>query len=115
MVDSNHGWKIARWLDGRRVMLAHGDELVEQQFERYETEHGARRTAQFRYASLQLLMSAPSHIIVKYRGKKPWLQCMLGLRTVILGRIHRPSKTFVDMEMLQVWVQMEGLSAKIGR
>lgn len=85
MVDSNHGWKIARWLDGRRVMLAHGDELVEQQFERYETEHGARRTAQFRYASLQLLMSAPSHIIVKYRGKKALVAVHAGIKDSYIG------------------------------
>ena len=32
MIDSNHGWKIARWLDGRKVQLKHGDEKVEEEF-----------------------------------------------------------------------------------
>ncbi|WP_346234402.1 metallophosphoesterase [Lysinibacillus telephonicus] len=44
MIDSNHGWKIARWLDGRKVQLRHGDENVEIEFMEYEKKYGKQKT-----------------------------------------------------------------------
>ncbi|MFC5540348.1 hypothetical protein ACFPOH_00875 [Ureibacillus suwonensis] len=43
MIDSNHGWKIARWLDGRKVQLKHGDEKVEEEFIEFEREKWKRK------------------------------------------------------------------------
>ena len=40
MIDSNHGWKIARWLEGKNVKMAHGDENVAAEFEEYERKYG---------------------------------------------------------------------------
>lgn len=43
MIDSNHGWKIARWLEGRKVQLKHGDENVQKEFKNYELKHGKKK------------------------------------------------------------------------
>lgn len=43
MIDSNHGWKIARWLDGRDVQLLHGDEKVEAELRSFEAQYGAEQ------------------------------------------------------------------------
>ncbi|MFP3513230.1 biotin transporter BioY, partial [Peribacillus sp. SIMBA_075] len=61
MVDSNHGWKVARWLDGRPVTLAHGDEKVEEELRMYQQEFGPKKAAVLREQSRRLLFSSPSH------------------------------------------------------
>jgi len=86
MVDSNHGWKIARWLDGRPVTLAHGDEKVEQEFRRYEMEHGARKAAQLKEQSRRLLFGSPSHMILKRKGKVEAVAVHAGIRDDYIGR-----------------------------
>ncbi len=86
MVDSNHGWKIARWLDGRRVTLAHGDELVEQEFQAYEREHGMEKANKLRAASHRLLFTAPSHKIVKSKGEIKLVACHAGIRDSYIGK-----------------------------
>jgi diadenosine tetraphosphatase ApaH/serine/threonine PP2A family protein phosphatase len=65
MVDSNHGWKIARWLDGRPVSLAHGDEKVEEGFRQYQQKYGSKKTALLKEQSRRLLFSSPSHMLIK--------------------------------------------------
>ncbi|WP_400164743.1 metallophosphoesterase [Brevibacillus sp. TJ4] len=65
MVDSNHGWKIARWLDGRPVTLAHGDEKVEEEFRQYQQEHGSKKAEMLKDQSRRLLFSSPSHMMIK--------------------------------------------------
>ena len=64
MIDSNHGWKIARWLDGRKVQLKHGDEKVAEEFTTYEKQYGAKKTKDLKEKLKVLLMNAPSHYIV---------------------------------------------------
>ncbi len=86
MVDSNHGWKIARWLDGRRVTLAHGDEKVEAEFERYEREHGEKKAAELRRASRQLLLTAPSHMMLMRDGKLAAVAVHAGIRDEYIGK-----------------------------
>lgn len=64
MTDSNHGWKIARWLDGQNVTLNYGDELVEQEFSTYEKEHGEEQTQALKNRFAKMLFNAQSHYIL---------------------------------------------------
>lgn len=64
MTDSNHGWKIARWLDGKNVSLNHGDELVQQEFTEYEKEHGEEAAEALKERFASMLLKAPSHYIL---------------------------------------------------
>lgn len=68
MTDSNHGYKIARWLSGNAVKLHHGDECVEAEFVRYEQQHGAKQTAALKQKLALMLHDAPSHYIVEQSG-----------------------------------------------
>ncbi|WP_019123842.1 hypothetical protein [Brevibacillus massiliensis] len=86
MVDSNHGWKIARWLDGRRVNLAHGDEKVEAEFRAYSQQYGAAKADSLREASRRLLFSAPSHLLLKRNGKVQAVAVHAGIRDEYIGK-----------------------------
>lgn len=55
MIDSNHGWKIARWLDGRDVTLNHGDEKVEEEFKAYEEEYGSEKAEETKQSLKEFL------------------------------------------------------------
>ena len=68
MVDSNHGWKIARYLDGRDVTLSHGDEFVEQELSELEREHGTETAQQIRTDLREFLLNAPSHLVFSRNG-----------------------------------------------
>jgi hypothetical protein len=85
VVDSNHGWKIARWLDGRPVTLAHGDEKVEEEFRRYAREHGAKKAAELKERSRLLLFSSPSHMLIKRNGKLEAVAVHAGIRDDYIG------------------------------
>ncbi|HBW38451.1 polynucleotide kinase-phosphatase [Desulfosporosinus sp. BICA1-9] len=68
MVDSNHGWKIARWLSGRNVELAHGDEIVAAEFENLEKGQGKEAAEQFKEKVKNFLLTAPSNLVfLKHR------------------------------------------------
>lgn len=86
MVDSNHGWKIARWLDGRNVTLAHGDEKVESEFRRYEAEHGKQRAEELRSKSRVLLLGSPSHMQLKRAGRTELVAVHAGIRDDYIGK-----------------------------
>ncbi len=86
MVDSNHGWKIARWLDGRPVTLAHGDEKVEAEFRLYEQEHGIRKAAELKEKSRILLFSSPSHMMIRRSSKVEAVAVHAGIRDDYIGR-----------------------------
>jgi hypothetical protein len=86
MVDSNHGWKIARWLDGRNVTLAHGDEKVEEEFKRYEAEHGIAKANALREKSRKLLFSCPSHIMLRRNGNLEAVAVHAGIRDDYIGK-----------------------------
>jgi len=86
MTDSNHGWKIARWLDGRAVTLAHGDEKVEEEFHRYAAEHGERKCAELKEQSRKLLFTAPSHIMLEKDGRTLVVAVHAGIRDDYIGK-----------------------------
>lgn len=63
MIDSNHGWKIARWLDGRKVTLTHGDEQTAEEFVQFEEQFGQEETVKIKAELKELLLQAPSHYV----------------------------------------------------
>lgn len=69
MVDSNHGWKIARWLDGRNVQLKHGDEKVREEFLQFEQQVGKEKAAQLKQQLRDLLIDLPSHYVLTDKGE----------------------------------------------
>ena len=75
MIDSNHGWKIARWLDGRKVQLKHGDEKVEEEFIEFERKNGKEKTVQLKKELRDMLINLPSHYILSEKGQ-PKLVCV---------------------------------------
>lgn len=86
MIDSNHGWKIARWLDGRNVTLTHGDELVEEEFREYEEKFGANKLQALKQEVKQLLLNAPSHYVLIKNGV-PTLVCThAGIKDEFIGK-----------------------------
>lgn len=69
MVDSNHGWKIASWLDGRNVQLKHGDEKVREEFLQFEQQVGKEKAAQLKQQLRDLLIDLPSHYVLTDKGE----------------------------------------------
>ncbi len=63
MVDSNHGWKVARYLEGRQVKMTHGDELFVAELEQYEQQHGREALERLKQEFRDMLLAAPSHLI----------------------------------------------------
>lgn len=94
MIDSNHGWKIARWLDGRKVQLRHGDENVEEEFKHYEKKLGGKETAILKSKLRKLLMEAPSHYIITEKGKDKVVCVHAGIKAEFIGRENSRIKDF---------------------
>lgn len=94
MTDSNHGWKIARWLDGRKVQLKHGDELVEQEFLAYEQQHGTKKAKQLKSELKHLLMNAPSHYILQENNVDKIVCTHAGIKDEFIGRETSRIKDF---------------------
>lgn len=86
MVDSNHGWKIARYLDGRNVTLGHGDERVEQELRRFEEERGEEDARQFKDALKHFLHAAPSHLVFTRNGIRQVVVAHAGIRDHFIGK-----------------------------
>ncbi len=86
MVDSNHGWKIARWLDGKQVQLTHGDDKVEQEFLAYEHAHGVEKAAKLKEQLKDLLLKAPSHYVLKKNGVATAVCVHAGIRDEWIGK-----------------------------
>ncbi|KGR78170.1 polynucleotide kinase-phosphatase [Ureibacillus manganicus] len=86
MIDSNHGWKIARWLDGRKVTLSHGDEFVEEEFILYEKQYGEEVAKSLKQSLKELLINAPSHYVLTKNGV-PTLVCThAGIKDEFIGK-----------------------------
>lgn len=86
MIDSNHGWKIGRWLDGRDVTLSHGDEKVEQEFEEYGAEADSEAAEQVKNKLRDFLLQAPSHYVFTKNGV-PVLVCThAGIKDEFIGK-----------------------------
>lgn len=94
MTDSNHGWKIARWLDGRKVQLKHGDELVEQEFLQYEKKYGSKKTKELKSKLQQLLMDAPSHYILQVNNEEIIVCTHAGIKDEYIGKENSRIKDF---------------------
>lgn len=86
MIDSNHGWKIARWLDGRKVTLAHGDERVEEEFLDYERQHGSLATNRLKERIKNILLDAPSHYVIQDKGSSVAVAVHAGIRDDYIGK-----------------------------
>ncbi|MFK9094820.1 polynucleotide kinase-phosphatase [Bacillus salipaludis] len=86
MIDSNHGWKIARWLDGRKVNLAHGDERVEEEFVEYESRFGNEAANRLKEELKDLLLAAKSHFIIKKNDVRLAVAVHAGIRDHYIGK-----------------------------
>lgn len=86
MVDSNHGWKIARYLDGRDVTLSHGDERVEAELRQLEQEQGSDEAQKIREALRCFLLHAPSHLVFTRNGVRQVVVAHAGIRDHFIGK-----------------------------
>ncbi len=86
MVDSNHGWKIARWLSGRKVELTHGDEKVAAEFEQYEHNQGKEATDRFKEKVKNFLLAAPSNLVFSKNGVEGIVATHAGIRDTYIGK-----------------------------
>lgn len=86
MVDSNHGWKIARYLDGRDVTLSHGDEFVEQELSELEREHGTETAQRIRTDLRDFLLNVPSHLVFSRNGVRQVVVAHAGIRDHFIGK-----------------------------
>ncbi|MEI5907699.1 polynucleotide kinase-phosphatase [Bacillus spongiae] len=86
MIDSNHGWKIARWLDGRKVTLSHGDELVEEEMKQFQEQYGEAPTIELKKELKKFLLRAPSHYVLT-NNDIPLLVCAhAGIKDEFIGK-----------------------------
>ncbi|WP_079526525.1 AAA family ATPase [Solibacillus isronensis] len=86
MTDSNHGWKIARWLEGKKVSLNHGDELVEQEFTEYEKVHGEEAAKALKERFANMLLKAPSHYILTKNNRTKAVVTHAGIKDHYIGK-----------------------------
>jgi polynucleotide kinase-phosphatase len=86
MIDSNHGWKIARWLDGKDVKMAHGDENVAAEFEEYERINGSEAAEKLKGQIKELLLEAKSHYIVRKNGVNAVVAVHAGIKDHYIGK-----------------------------
>ena len=94
MIDSNHGWKIARWLDGRKVQLKHGDENVQEEFISYEKKQGEKEARNLKVKLKTLLLEAPSHYIITEEGKDKLVCAHAGIKDEFIGQESSRIKDF---------------------
>lgn len=86
MTDSNHGWKIARWLDGRNVTLNYGDEKVEEEFKEYEKAHGIEKTTETKEMLKNFLLRSPSHYVLMKNGTPTAVCTHAGIKDEFIGK-----------------------------
>ncbi|MEH7505696.1 polynucleotide kinase [Neobacillus drentensis] len=86
MIDSNHGWKIARWLDGKNVKLAHGDENVKAEFDEYEVKFGKDETERLKEQIRDMLLEAKSHYIIQKNGVNVAVAVHAGIKDHYIGK-----------------------------
>lgn len=86
MIDSNHGWKIARWLGGRNVTLQHGDEKVEAELLAYEKQYGAEQAVAMKQSLKDFLLGAPSHYVLLKNGVQTAVCTHAGIQDEFIGK-----------------------------
>ncbi|ANF95839.1 polynucleotide kinase-phosphatase [Paenibacillus bovis] len=89
MVDSNHGWKVARYLEGRKVTMNHGDEKFAAELEAYGAEHGAEAMKLLQNSLKDMLMSAPSHLVFQRNGIRCLVVAHAGIQDRFIGKQSR--------------------------
>ena len=94
MIDSNHGWKVARWLNGQNVSMQHGDELLVEEFEAYEQQYGTEQTAALKKQYAAMLLAAPSHYIFTENGQPVLVATHAGIRDRYIGKQSRRISDF---------------------
>lgn len=94
MTDSNHGWKIARYLSGRNVTLSHGDENIAAELRLLEEEAGTEAAAALKEELKQFLLSAPSHLVMCRDGVRRLVIAHAGIRDEYIGRQSRRVQDF---------------------
>ncbi|MGD6944195.1 AAA family ATPase [Cytobacillus gottheilii] len=94
MIDSNHGWKIARWLDGRKVTLSHGDEKVEEEFNAYAEEKGMQAAEALKAELKHLLLHAPSHYVLQQNGVNVAVCTHAGIKDHYIGKSSKRISDF---------------------
>lgn len=94
MIDSNHGWKVLRWLEGRNVTMKHGDELFVEELHAFEEENGAELTEALKSSMKRLLKHAPSHYVLT-KHDIPTAVCVhAGIRDEFIGKSSREISDF---------------------
>ncbi len=86
MIDSNHGWKIARWLEGKKVTLSHGDEKVAEEFHQYKEAYGTEAAFKLKAQLKNLLLEAPSHYILTKNGVPTAVCTHAGIKDEYIGK-----------------------------
>ncbi len=85
-VDSNHNYKIWRWLDGGKVTMSHGDEVVVQEFEAFEQECGTQKTVELKRELSQFLKSLPSHLVITDKAITRAVVAHAGIQDDMMGK-----------------------------
>lgn len=86
MIDSNHGWKIARWLDGKDVKLGHGDEKFAEEFEQYSSRYGEDEANELKKDLKELLLAVPSHYVFHKNGVPVLVTTHAGIKDHYIGK-----------------------------
>ncbi|MFE4893780.1 polynucleotide kinase-phosphatase [Peribacillus butanolivorans] len=94
MIDSNHGWKIARWLGGRDVTLNHGDEKVEEEFKAYEEEYGSEKAEETKQSLKEFLLQAPSHYVFTKNNVQTLVCVHAGIKDAFIGKQSEAVRDF---------------------
>ena len=93
-IDGNHNWKIARYLMGRKVKMAHGDEKFAEELKQYETEHGKKKTEEFKEEMKEFLLSLPTHYIITNESKDVAVAVHAGIRDQDIGKDSPAIRSF---------------------
>jgi len=93
-IDGNHNWKIARYLMGRNVKMAHGDEKFIEELEHYEKAFGREKTEQLKQEIKDFLLSCPSHYIITEKGKDLAVAVHAGIRDRDIGHDSKEIRAF---------------------
>lgn len=94
MVDSNHGWKIARWLGGQQLSLQHGDELVATEFEAYAASHGIEAATALKKRLAAMLLQAPSHYVITKNNARKVIVTHAGIYDRYIGKESKRIRDF---------------------
>lgn len=94
MIDSNHGWKIARYLSGRNVTLSHGDENIAAELAQYAREAGEAAANELEEELKQFLLSAPSHLVLCREGVRRVVVAHAGIRDEYIGKQSKRIQDF---------------------